>query len=51
MTFWVLQDRIPEAIPSQKWYMNMGPILNCYGIIIILNVSCVDMFIGKTKLR
>jgi hypothetical protein len=27
----VLQDLIPEAISSQKCYMNMGPILNGYG--------------------
>jgi hypothetical protein len=28
----VLQDLIPEVIPSQKCHMNTGPILNCYGV-------------------
>lgn len=27
----VRQDRISEVIPSQKWRMNMGPILSGYG--------------------
>jgi hypothetical protein len=27
----ILQDLIPEAIPSQKCHMNIGPILNGYG--------------------
>jgi hypothetical protein len=26
----VLQDHIPEVIPSQKCHMDMGPILNGY---------------------
>jgi hypothetical protein len=29
----VLQDLIPEGIPSQECHVNMGPILNGYGAI------------------
>jgi hypothetical protein len=46
----VLLDLIPEAVASQKFHMNMGPILNGYGIRVseMRHAGAgVDMFIGK----
>jgi hypothetical protein len=33
----ILRDRIPEAIPSQEYHMNICPVLNGYGETDILN--------------
>jgi hypothetical protein len=43
----VLEDLIPEDIPSQICRMNMSPILKSYIDMGIWNVAAMDMFVGK----
>jgi len=38
----VLQDLVPEAIPSQKFHMNLNPIVSGYRNTGIWNVSCAN---------
>jgi hypothetical protein len=45
----ILEDLIPEVIPSQKCHVNMGLILNGYGGVGIWNVASLEEIIyGKT---
>jgi hypothetical protein len=40
----VLQGLIPEAIPSQRYHMNMGPIFNSYRDMSIWNVVWLENY-------
>jgi hypothetical protein len=44
---WLIQDFIPEAIPSHKFHMNLCPIFNIYEDMGIWNVACIEIFTGK----
>jgi hypothetical protein len=51
VTLSVLQDLIPEAIPSQKCHMNMSPILSCYGATDIWNGTFMRFAASKIRFR